>query len=237
RSASVPCGTSSSSISPARYLSVKARGSEDLGKEQIIFLTMPASIIAAMPMRPLPALLLITVRFFGPLSIRAWMSSMGAPEPPKPPIMMVAPSLISDTASATLETVLSMGASSFVVTRHNGRSGGQQATCAIFDICSHIAHLEEPLRETDFVGGFAKGLRVVEAFGEATPRLSIADVSRLTGLDRATARRCLLTLVQLGYADYDGKFFALTPRVLRLGHAYLSTTSLPQIVQPHLDRL
>lgn len=93
------------------------------------------------------------------------------------------------------------------------------------------------MRETDFVGGFAKGLRVVEAFGEATPRLSIADVSRLTGLDRATARRCLLTLVQLGYADYDGKFFALTPRVLRLGHAYLSTTSLPQIVQPHLDRL
>ena len=93
------------------------------------------------------------------------------------------------------------------------------------------------MRETDFVGGFAKGLRVLEAFGEATPRLSIADVSRLTGLDRATARRCLLTLVQLGYADYDGKFFALTPRVLRLGHAYLSTTSLPQIVQPHLDRL
>jgi beta-ketoadipate pathway transcriptional regulators, PcaR/PcaU/PobR family len=91
--------------------------------------------------------------------------------------------------------------------------------------------------EKDFVGGFAKGLRVLEAFGEANPRLSISDTSRLTGLDRATARRCLLTLAQLGYADYDGKFFALTPRVLRLGQAYLSATLLPQIVQPHLERL
>jgi IclR family pca regulon transcriptional regulator len=93
------------------------------------------------------------------------------------------------------------------------------------------------MRETDFNGSFAKGLKVIEAFGEASPRLSIADVSKATGLDRATARRCLLTLAELGYADYDGKFFALTPRILRLGHAYLSATPLPQIVQPFLDRL
>ncbi|MBC2885496.1 IclR family transcriptional regulator [Ochrobactrum sp. CM-21-5] len=93
------------------------------------------------------------------------------------------------------------------------------------------------MRETDFVGGFAKGLRVIEAFGEDKPRLSITDVSRITGLDRATARRCLLTLSQLGYAEYDGKFFMLLPKILRLGHAYLSTTPLPTIIQPHLDRL
>lgn len=93
------------------------------------------------------------------------------------------------------------------------------------------------MRETDFIGGFAKGLKVIEAFGEATPRLTIADVAKTTGLDRATARRCLLTLSELGYADYDGKFFALTPKILRLGHAYLSATPLPQVVQPFLDRL
>ena len=93
------------------------------------------------------------------------------------------------------------------------------------------------MRETDFIGGFAKGLRVIEAFGEATPRLTIADISRITGLDRATARRCLLTLAECGYADYDGKFFSLTPRILRLGHAYLSTTPLPQLIQPFLDKL
>jgi IclR family transcriptional regulator, pca regulon regulatory protein len=97
--------------------------------------------------------------------------------------------------------------------------------------------MEVWMRESDFVGGFAKGLKVIEAFGEESPRLSIADVSRQTGLDRATARRCLLTLVDLGFAYYDGKFFSLTPRILRLGHSYLSATPLPKIVQPYLDQL
>jgi IclR family transcriptional regulator, pca regulon regulatory protein len=93
------------------------------------------------------------------------------------------------------------------------------------------------MRETDFIGGFAKGLRVIEAFGEAKPRLTITDIARETGLDRATARRCLLTLAELGYAAYDGKFFELTPKILRLGHAYLSATPLPRLVQPFLDQL
>lgn len=93
------------------------------------------------------------------------------------------------------------------------------------------------MQETDFVSGFARGLKVIEAFGETTPKLAIADVARLTGLDRATARRCLLTLAELGYADYNGKFFVLTPKILRLGHAYLSATPLPHVVQPFLDKL
>ncbi len=93
------------------------------------------------------------------------------------------------------------------------------------------------MRETDFISGFAKGLSVIETFDETRPRLSISDVSKTTGLDRATARRCLLTLAELGYADYDGKFFALTPKILRLGHAYLAATPLPTLVQPFLDQL
>jgi IclR family pca regulon transcriptional regulator len=91
--------------------------------------------------------------------------------------------------------------------------------------------------ERDLMGGFAKGLRVIEAFGAERQRLSIAEAAEISGLDRATARRCLLTLSQLGYADYDGKFFSLTPKILRLGHAWLSATPLPIIVQPFLDRL
>jgi IclR family pca regulon transcriptional regulator len=93
------------------------------------------------------------------------------------------------------------------------------------------------MRESDIVSGFARGLQVIEAFGEDRTRLAIADVAKATGLDRATARRCLLTLAELGYADYDGKFFALTPKILRLGHAYLSATPLPRLVQPFLDSL
>ncbi|MET3660408.1 IclR family transcriptional regulator domain-containing protein [Aquamicrobium ahrensii] len=91
--------------------------------------------------------------------------------------------------------------------------------------------------ERDIMGGMAKGLAAIETFTAERPRQSISQVSAASGLDRATARRCLLTLAHLGYADYDGKFFTLTPRVLRLGTACLATMPLPQLVQPLLDAL
>lgn len=91
--------------------------------------------------------------------------------------------------------------------------------------------------ERDIMGGMAKGLAAIETFTAERPRQSISEVSAASGLDRATARRCLLTLAHLGYADYDGKFFTLTPRVLRLGTACLATMPLPQLVQPLLDAL
>lgn len=95
--------------------------------------------------------------------------------------------------------------------------------------------VRDPDKET--IAGFSKGLRVIEAFDAGRPRLSITEVAALTGLERATARRCLLTLVRDGYAGFDGKFYWLTPKVLRLGFAYLSSTPLPRLVQPYLERL
>lgn len=94
-----------------------------------------------------------------------------------------------------------------------------------------------PILQRDTMGGLAKGLAAIETFTADRPRQTIAEVAAASGLDRATARRCLLTLAQLGYADYDGKFFTLTPRVLRLGTACLATMPLPQVIQPWLDQL
>ncbi|PCJ04653.1 MAG: IclR family transcriptional regulator [Rhodobacteraceae bacterium] len=93
------------------------------------------------------------------------------------------------------------------------------------------------MEQRDIMGGLAKGLAVIETFKAECPRQTISQVSASSGLDRATARRCLLTLAHQGYADYDGKFFTLTPRILRLGTACLATMPLPQIVQPWLDKL
>lgn len=93
------------------------------------------------------------------------------------------------------------------------------------------------MNNTDFIASFAKGLQVIQAFRAERPRLAIAEVAALTGLDRATARRCLLTLHSLGYADYDGKYFTLTPRVLRLGVGAIAAMPLAQFVQPWLDQL
>jgi IclR family pca regulon transcriptional regulator len=88
----------------------------------------------------------------------------------------------------------------------------------------------------DQMGGFAKGLAVIEAYGRGRNSLTIAEVAKLSGLDRASARRCLLTLVNRGYATTDGRYFELTPRVLRLGYAYLAAP-LPTLIQPTLDSL
>lgn len=93
------------------------------------------------------------------------------------------------------------------------------------------------MREGDIINGLAKGLKVIECFDEEHARQSITDVARRTGLERATARRCLLTLLHLGYATYDGKFFRLTPRILNLGHSYLAATPLPRVIQPFLEDL
>lgn len=87
------------------------------------------------------------------------------------------------------------------------------------------------------MGGLAKGLKVIEAFSAEHPRLSISQAADIAMLDRATTRRCLLTLAELGYAAYDGKFFTVTPKVLRLGTGCLATMPLPRIVQPLLDQL
>ncbi|WP_208985272.1 IclR family transcriptional regulator [Stappia sp. P2PMeth1] len=93
------------------------------------------------------------------------------------------------------------------------------------------------MSERDMMSGLAKGLAVIETFTADRPRQSIAEVAAASGLDRATARRCLLTLTRQGYAEWDGKFFTLTPRVLRLGTACLAAMPLPQLVQPVLDAL
>lgn len=92
-------------------------------------------------------------------------------------------------------------------------------------------------QDPELIAGFAKGLAVIEAFGEQDQKLTISQVAERVGLERATARRCLLTLTKLGYAEYDGKFFTLTPRMLRLGYAYLSSTPFIGIVQPFLEEL
>ena len=93
-----------------------------------------------------------------------------------------------------------------------------------------------PARDANQMGGFAKGLAVIEAFGRSRTPMTIADIARVSGLDRATARRCLLTLVNAGYATSDGRQFELTPRILRLGHLYL-TAPLPRLIQPSMERL
>ncbi|GAB2846638.1 IclR family transcriptional regulator domain-containing protein [Lentzea nigeriaca] len=92
-------------------------------------------------------------------------------------------------------------------------------------------------RGPHFVQSVARALSVMRSFSADRPSQSLADVARATGLDRATARRLLLTLADLGYVRAEARDFQLTPRVLELGYAYLSGLSLPEIALPHLRKL
>jgi IclR family pca regulon transcriptional regulator len=92
-------------------------------------------------------------------------------------------------------------------------------------------------RDSDFVQSLERGLAVICAFDRDHSELTLSEVAASTGVTRATARRFLLTLVRLGYVRSDGKFFSLTPRVMELGYAYLSSLSLPEVAAPHLERL
>ena len=88
-----------------------------------------------------------------------------------------------------------------------------------------------------YVQSLARGLSVIRAFDTDHPEMTLSDIARRTGLTRATSRRFLLTLVELGYVRTDDRMFTLTAKVLELGFSYLSSLTLPEIAQPHLEHL
>jgi IclR family pca regulon transcriptional regulator len=74
-----------------------------------------------------------------------------------------------------------------------------------------------------YVRSLARGLAVIRSFSAETPRQTLAQVAVKAGLDRAGARRILLTLESLGYVRREGRNFFPTPAILHLGYSYLST--------------
>jgi len=87
------------------------------------------------------------------------------------------------------------------------------------------------------MGGLAKGLLVLRAFGRETRGLSLSEVANIAKLPAATARRCLLTLEELGYVIRSGRTFLLRPKVLELGAAYLQAMDVESLTRNHLEDL
>src|SRR6266704_2229799 len=92
--------------------------------------------------------------------------------------------------------------------------------------------------DPNFMASLARGIAVIRGFTQQRRHLTIAQLSQRTALPRAAVRRCLYTLAKLGYVSSDdGRGYSLRPRVLALGHAYLSSTPLPTLAQPLLDSI
>jgi IclR family pca regulon transcriptional regulator len=100
---------------------------------------------------------------------------------------------------------------------------------------------EEPPRkepgDKEFMATLAKGLTVLSCFGKQRPTMTVSEAATAANLSRATARRILRTLAELGYVEQQGRDFALSPNILKLGFAYLATQSWIERVQPLLREL
>lgn len=89
----------------------------------------------------------------------------------------------------------------------------------------------------DFIEALARGLSVIRAFGPSRSTMTLSEVAAATGLARPTARRMLLTLEELGYVRVSQGGFALTPRVLELGMAYIGSLNIWDSARPHMEQL
>lgn len=88
-----------------------------------------------------------------------------------------------------------------------------------------------------YLRSFARGLAVIRAFDADHPEMTLSEVAEVTGLTRANARRVLLTLRTLGYVELRQRSFRLTPRILDLGYAFLSSRDFGTYVQPIIEEL
>jgi IclR family pca regulon transcriptional regulator len=92
-------------------------------------------------------------------------------------------------------------------------------------------------RSPEFVRSLERGLTVIKSFSRETPTLTLSEIADRAGLNRAAARRFLLTLKDLGYVETDGRAFSLRPRVLELGYSYLSSLPVWEVARPHMEDL
>ncbi|MCO8277243.1 helix-turn-helix domain-containing protein [Actinoplanes sp. TRM 88003] len=89
----------------------------------------------------------------------------------------------------------------------------------------------------DFIEALARGLDVLRSFRPGTPAITLSEIAHRTGLARPTVRRILITLEALSYVRADGRGYALTPRVLELGMAYVNSLSMWDVARPHMEKL
>ena len=102
---------------------------------------------------------------------------------------------------------------------------------------SQTPEAKDPKPSDSYVQSFARGLEVIRSFSASAPQQTLSEVAAQTGLTRAGARRILLTLQTLGYVETDGKLFRLSPRILDLGFAYLSSLPIWNLAEPVMEDL
>lgn len=94
-----------------------------------------------------------------------------------------------------------------------------------------------PREDGEYLTTLARGLTVLRAFTKERPEMTLSEVASSTTLSPAVARRCLNTLVHLGYVGKKGKLFLLTPEVMNFASAFLESMNLEEVVRPWLQEV
>lgn len=94
-----------------------------------------------------------------------------------------------------------------------------------------------PFDSPDFVASLAAGMSVLLTFDENHSSMTLSEVAERANIDRAKARRYLLTLHALGFVHKDKRQFSLTPKTLSIGASYLSGMHGHDIIQFYLERV
>lgn len=91
--------------------------------------------------------------------------------------------------------------------------------------------------DKEFMATLAKGLAVLGSFDKQRPAMTLSQAAQATGVSRATARRILRTLTELGYVVQEGRQFSLSSGILKLGFAYLATQNWIEQAAPLMRQL
>lgn len=100
-----------------------------------------------------------------------------------------------------------------------------------------MAKPPKPDKDPEYLSTLERGLAVLRAFNQNRPEMQLSEMAAATDLSPAVARRCLNTLVQLGYVAKHGRRFLLRPEVLVFGSAFMSSMNLETVALPALQRL
>ncbi|MCG4262465.1 helix-turn-helix domain-containing protein [Acetobacter senegalensis] len=100
-----------------------------------------------------------------------------------------------------------------------------------------VARREEKGVGRDYSEALARGLAIICTFSAEKRRMTLSEIAREVDLPKATVRRTLITLEQLGYMRSEGRLFTLTPDILRIARAYLTCNAISDIIQPACERL
>ena len=101
-----------------------------------------------------------------------------------------------------------------------------------------MAKIEKnPREDGEYLNSLARGLAVMRSFSRERPGMTLSELAAQTSLNPAVVRRCLLTLMHLGYVTKKDKLFLLRPEVFSLGSSYIESMNLEEVVTPSLQRV